>query len=65
MFLIFDGEVICNMFCVIDFAEGDGGAAEAAAGHAAAKDAMVWSELASEVDHEVEFFAGHLEMIAE
>jgi hypothetical protein len=47
------------------FAEGDGGAAEAAAGHARADHAALAADLAGDFDHDVEFGAGDLEVVAQ
>ncbi len=61
------GEVLgvhgfADLLGVLCFAEGDSGAAEAAAGHAGAEDA--W-EGAGDFYHEVEFLAGDFEVVAE
>jgi len=57
--------LVCDGGDIGGAAEGDGGAAEAAAGHAGAEDAAFEADFFGEGDHEVEFVAGDLEVIAE
>ena len=56
-FFILGREGLGNVRCLAGFAEGDGGAAEAAAGHAGTDDATVAADLAGDLDHDVEFLA--------
>lgn len=62
---VFRGEGCGDFRCFTGFAESDGGAAESAAGHAGTDDTALPAYFAGDIDHDIEFLAGDIEVIAE
>lgn len=57
--------VLHDILGAVGACEGDGGAAEAATGHAAAEHAAVFTEVPGDLGHDIEFFAGDFEVVTE